>query len=115
MHEASRVDRLSTARGVIDLQLDQIRICTSSTSRFRVVHDDRRTLYVRMRPNREVLCCPSAGFGDSLGDWSGRNESGENRASESAEKELSEHLKKNLTSTDNLQMQTKWVFNGYCR
>ena len=83
MQEASRVDRLSTARGVIDLQLDQICICTSSTSRFRVVHEDRRTLYVRMRPNREVLCCPSAWFGDLLGDWSGRNESGEGRVSDS--------------------------------
>ena len=46
-----------------------------------MVHDDRRTLYVEMRPNREVACCQSAGFGDlfffSFGDWSGRNESGE--------------------------------------
>ena len=95
MHEASRDDRLSTARGVIDLQLDLIRICTSSTSRFRVVHDDRPRSYVRMRPNREVLCCSSAGFGDLLGDWSGRNESGESRVSSNG-KEVSEHSNNNL-------------------
>lgn len=62
---------MSTARAVIDLKLAQIRICTSLTSRFQLVHDDRRALYVRLRSNREVACCPSAGFGDVLGDWSG--------------------------------------------
>lgn len=52
MREASEFERLSRARAVVDLKFGHIRIhvCTSSTSRSRLVHYDRQSLYVTLRP-----------------------------------------------------------------
>lgn len=40
---------------------------------------DERCRYVRVRQDRALVCCLSAGFGDLVGDWFGRNKSGERR------------------------------------
>lgn len=77
MREAPKFDRLSSARAVVELKLARIHLRTSSASGSRVVHGDRRTLYVRVRQDWEMACRPSAGFGDLMGDWFDRNESGE--------------------------------------
>ena len=99
---------------VVDLKFAHIRRCTSSASGFRRVHNNRRTLYlIRVRQcteyrGREMAFGVSAGFGDVLGDWFGRNKSGERQR---------QSTRRQWTTCQDFGTVTngsRW-FNGYCK